>query len=59
MTDEELLAAREANLRRVLDLLVSLQLTGSADNATIAVNKVEFARHCNYPKPCQCNQLLL
>ena len=45
MTDEEVLAAHEADLRRVLDLLVSLQLTGSADKATIAVNEVEFAGH--------------
>ena len=45
MTDEEVLAANEADLRRVLGLLVSLQLTGSADKATIAVNEVEFAGH--------------
>ena len=45
MTDEEVLAAHEADVRRVLDLLVSLQLTGSANKATIAVNEVEFAGH--------------
>ena len=45
MTDEEVLAAHEADLRRVLNLLVSLQLTGSADKATIAVNEVQFAGH--------------
>ena len=45
MTDEEVLAAHEADLRRVLELLLSLQLTGSADKATITVNEVEFAGH--------------
>ena len=45
MTDEEVLAAHEADLRRVLDLLVSLQLSGSADKAAIAVNEVELAGH--------------
>ena len=45
MTDEEVLAAHEAHLRIVLDLLVHLQLTRSADKATIAVNEVEFAGH--------------
>ena len=45
MTNEEVLAAHEADLRRVLDFLVSLQLTRSADEATIAVNEVEFAGH--------------
>ena len=45
MTDEEVLAAHEADLRRVLDLLVSLQLTGSADKATIAVKEMGFAAH--------------
>ena len=43
--NEEALAAHEAVLRRVLDLLASLQLTRSAGKATIAVNEVEFAGH--------------
>ena len=45
MTDEEVLAAHEADLRTVLDLLVSLQLTESADKATIAVNEEKCAGH--------------
>ena len=45
MTDEEVLAAHKTDERVVLDLLVSLQLTESADKATIAVHEVEFAGH--------------
>ena len=45
MTDQEVLAAHEADSRRVLDLLVSLHLTGSANKATIEVNEVKFAGH--------------
>ena len=45
MTDEEVLAAHEGDLRRVLGLLVSLQPTRSTDKATIAVNEVKFAGH--------------
>ena len=44
MTDVEVLAAHEADLKRV-DPLVSLQLTGSAAKTTILVNGVEFAGH--------------
>ena len=45
ITDKEVLTAPEADLRRVLDLLVSLGLTGNAEKATIAVNEVKFAGH--------------
>ena len=44
-TDEEVLAVHEADFRRVLDLLVSQQLSGSAEQAPTAVNEVEFAGH--------------
>ena len=43
MIHGEVLAAHEAHMRRVLDILVSLQLTKSADKATIAVNEGELA----------------
>ena len=45
MTDEKVLATHEADLRRVLDLLVSLQPYKTADKAAIAVNEVDFAGH--------------
>ena len=45
MTDEEVLAAHKNDLGRVLDLVVLLQITGSAEKATIAANKVKVAGH--------------
>ena len=45
MRYEELLEAHERNVTRLLDLLVSHKLTGSSDEATIAVSEVVFAGH--------------
>ena len=45
MTNEQVLADDEADIKIILDLLLSVQRTESADKATISVNEVEFAGH--------------
>ena len=45
MSYDELLEAHEIDVTRVLDLPVRRKLTGSSDEATIAVSEVVFAGH--------------
>ena len=51
MRYEELLSAHESDVKRLLDLLVQLRLTGRSVKATIAVSEIVFVRGNRSPCP--------